>query len=157
MEKHVGASITHSSPLGFFLERIGSIFDWLYGTIQEQHLDSVSQKQDETIFEPGRVGGFRTVNAILHKIQFAAGNRVCLKMEYSGKQRTIDPLSFREVRRTGNRLFYGFNREDNQVKAFSIDKIESIEVTNIPYEERQYPIEITASGKISMPPFKTGR
>ena len=143
-------------PLESFWKDLEPFFDWLYGNIEEQHLDSVSKNNDEEIFNPGRVTGAHSVNAILHKIQFAAGNRVCLKMKYKNKLRTIEPLSFREAQTTGNRLFYGFHREDNQTKSFIIDNIESVEVTNTPYVEREYPIEITASGKVSMPPREIG-
>ena len=50
-----------------------------------------------------------------------------------------------------NLLFYGFHREDNKTKAFSIGRIQSVDVTNIPYTEK-YRVEITANGTISMPP-----
>ena len=139
-------------PLESFWKDLKPFFHWLYGNIEEQHLDSVSKSNDEKMFNPGRVTGVHSVNAILHKIQFAAGNRVCLKMRYNNELRTIEPLSFRIAQTTGNRLFYGFHREDNQTKSFIINKIQSVEVTNTPYMEREHPIEITASGKISMPP-----
>ena len=139
-------------PLESFWKDLEPFFHWLYGNIEEQHLDSVSKSNDEEMFNPGRIEGVHSVNAILHKIQFAAGNRVCWKMRYNNELRTIEPLSFRIARTTGNRLFYGFHREDTQTKSFIINKIQSIEVTNIPYMEREHPVEITASGKISMPP-----
>lgn len=143
-------------PLNSFLKDLEPFFQWLKGNIKEEHLDSVSKKNDEIIFNPGRITGVHSVNAILHKIQFAAGNRVCLKMRYRDKLRTIEPLSFRKAQTTGNRLFYGFHKEDNQSKAFIINKIQSVEVTNIPYIEREHPVEITASGEVSMPPVRSG-
>ena len=143
-------------PLDSFWKDLEPFFQWLKGSIKEEHLDSVSKKEDEVIFYPDRVVGSHSFNAVLHKIQFAAGNRVCVRMTYKNELRTIEPLSFRTVQRTGNLLFYGFHREDSKTKAFTINKIQSIEVTNIPYVERKHPVEITASGKVSMPPLKTG-
>ena len=142
-------------PMESFWKDLEPFFHWLYGNIEEQHLNAVSKDNDEKIFNPGRVTGFRSADDILHKIQFAAGNRVCLKMRYHDKWITIEPLSFRRSQATGNRLFYGFHREDGQIKCFIVRKIQSIEVTNIPYEERKHPVEITASGKVSMPPLRT--
>lgn len=76
-------------------------------------------------------------------------------LEYTDKRRTIEPLSFRRSS-DGSRLFYGFERESYQVKVFSISKIDNVSVTNIPYTEK-YPVEISASGTISMPPVRTTR
>ena len=144
-------------PIESFWGDLESFFGWLKGNTKEKHLDSVSKKDDEIIFNPGRVTGANAVDAILHKIQFAVGNRVCIKMRYKDELRTIEPISFRIAQTTGNRLFYGFHKEDNQIKSFAISKIQSVEVTNIPYVEREHPIEITASGKISMHLRSTNR
>ena len=143
-------------PLESFWKDLEPFFQWLIGNIKEKHLDLVSKEDDEKIFNPGRIKGAFSLNAHLHKIQFAAGNRVCIKMRYKDELRTVEPISFRIAQTTGNRLFYGFHREDSQTKSFIIDKIQSIEVTNIPYIEREHPVEITASGKISMP-FRSNR
>ncbi len=64
------------------------------------------------------------------------------KMRYNDELRTTEPLSFRIAQTTGNRLFYGFHKEDNQTKSFIINKIQSVEVTNTPYVERKYLIPV---------------
>ncbi len=140
-------------PLESFWNDLMPFFQWLKGTIKEEQLVSLP-KNDEIIFKPHRVIEANAINAILHKIQFAAANRVCVKLLYTNKLRTIEPLSFRTVQTTGNQLFYGFHRENEKVKAFNLDKIQSVEITNLPYTEK-YPVEITASGEISMPPFRS--
>jgi len=85
-------------------------------------------------------------------------NRVCIYLTYNSKQRTVEPLSFRTSITTGNRLFYGYEREVGHVKAYSISKIQSVEISNLPYTEK-YPVEINPTGKISMLPLRrsTGR
>jgi hypothetical protein len=72
---------------------------------------------------------------------------------YGGKARTVEPIAFRRSEGTGNKLFYGFERESTKAKAFIISKIEGVTVTNLPYSER-YPVEISATGIISMPPIR---
>jgi hypothetical protein len=62
-------------------------------------------------------------------------------------------LSFRTSINTGNRLFYGFERQAGHVKAYSISKIQSIEISNLPYTEK-YPVEINPTGTVSMPPIR---
>lgn len=48
---------------------------------------------------------------------------------------------------------YAFERDANHAKAYSISKIQNVEVTNTPYIEK-YPVEISSTGTISMPPIR---
>ncbi len=138
-------------PLESFWSDLLPFFDWMEGHLKEEKLVSVSNR-DEVIFQPGRVANAYSVDSVLHKIQFAAANRICIKLKYHNKTRTIEPLSFRKSR-TGKRLFYGYEREASHPKAFSLSEIQSIEITNISYSEK-YPVEISSSGSISMPPVR---
>ncbi len=143
--------LSHLPTFESFWNELSPFFDWLIGQLYEKKLVSISTK-DEQVFHAGRIGHAHSTNFPLHKIQFAAANRVCIKLRYKSKTRTIEPISFR-TSSTGNRLFYGFEREANHPKAYSISKIQSIEITNISYSEK-YPVEISSSGRISMPPIK---
>jgi len=105
------------------------------------------------VFQVDQVGYHMGERPELNKIQFAAANRVCITLQYSSKLRTVEPLSFRSNSRTGNKLFYGFEREAGHVKAYSISKIQSVVITNLPYSEK-YPVEISPTGYISMPPIR---
>ena len=125
-----------------FWNDLEPFFEWLKGNIQEKKLTFVSG-QDETVFHLGRISSANSVNSMLYRIQFAAANRVCIELFYSNKLRTIEPISFRQAK-NGDRVFYGFEREKNQIKSFSLEKIQSVDVTNIPYtENKKYPVEIT--------------
>lgn len=143
--------LSHLPSFESFWVDLSPFFDWLEGQLEEEKLVSVSTK-DEQIYYPGRIVRAHTTDFHLQRIQFAAANRVCIKLGYSGKIRTVEPISFRTAS-TGNRLFYSFEREANHAKAFSISKIQSVEITNIPYTEK-YPVEISSSGTISMPPIR---
>ena len=137
-------------PVEHFWNDLGPFFNWLKETLQEDRLVPISEK--DKVFHLNRVLGRARIDGILLKIQFAAANRVCIKLTYANKVRTIEPYSFRQARNE-SRLFYGLHREDNSIKCFRLSDIQSVEVTNIPYTER-YPVEITASGKVSMPPVR---
>lgn len=130
---------------------LGPFFDWLNGSIQLENLVSVS-KSDEVIFHPGRITNAYSLDAVIQKIQFAAANRTCVELKYHNKNRIVEPLSFRRSR-DGNRIFYGYERDSNQPKAYSLNKIENIKITNTPYVEK-YPVEISGSGLVSMPPVR---
>ena len=143
--------LSHLPTFSSFWNDLAPFFDWLKGQLSERKLVSISTK-DEQIFNPGRILNAHSTNFLLQRIQFAAANRVCIKLRYKSKTRTVEPISFRTSRIT-NRLFYGFERDANHAKAYSISKIQSIEITNISYIEK-YPVEISSSGHISMPPIR---
>ncbi len=138
-------------PLESFWKDIRPFFEWLNGTLAEEKTVAVG-RVDEVIFQPGRVANAYSLDAVLQRIQFAAANRVCIELKYHEKSRMTEPLSFRRAQ-NGSRLFYAFERESSQVKAFALDKIQGAAVTNIPYTEK-YPVEISPSGAISMPPIR---
>lgn len=137
-------------PLASFWEDVSPFFDWLLGSLSEERLVS-NEKAGETPLRFGRMS-YGRIDPILHKIQFSAASRVCVRMTYKNKERTIEPISFR-TSSTGNRLFYGFERESGQAKGFSLSDIHSLEITNLSYHEK-YPVEINSSGSVSMPPIR---
>ena len=143
--------LSHLPSFDSFWVDLSPFFDWLAGQLEEEKLVSVSTK-DEQLYYPGRLVRAYTTDFHLQRIQFAAANRVCIKLTYHDKTRTVEPISFRTAS-SGNRLFYGLEREANHPKAYSISKIQSVEITNIPYTEK-YPVEISSSGTISMPPIR---
>lgn len=143
--------LTTLPPLESFWQELQPFFAWLEGTLIEKNLVE-AQNFDGDIFHPEQVNSAFAINTTIHKIQFAAANRVCIELTYDNKIRLIEPLSFRKAK-TGNKLFYGYEHESNQPKAFIITKIQNIKITNIPYTEHQYPVEIKARN-IEMPYLK---
>lgn len=140
-------------PMESFWGDLPAFFDWLNGLQPKAEFAPLPRKSGETIFQPGRMSSAFGIEPLLQRIQFAAANRVCISLGYHGKTRTVEPLSFRRSK-DGNRLFYGHEREAGHPKAYSLSKIQSVDVTNKPYVEK-YSVEINASGPISMP--LTGR
>ncbi|MFC2088407.1 nucleotidyl transferase AbiEii/AbiGii toxin family protein [Calditrichota bacterium] len=143
--------LSHLPTFSSFWNDLAPFFDWLKGQLSERKLVSISSK-DEQIYNPGRILHVHSTNFLLQRIQFAAANRVCIKLRYNNKTRTVEPISFR-TSKSGNKLFYGFERDANHAKAYSVSKIQSVEITNMSYTEK-YPVEISSSGHISMPPIK---
>jgi len=140
-------------PIESFWEDLKPFFDWLEGQLKIDRLVP-SEIITGEVFQINRVDNLRSDLSRLNKIQFSAANRVCIHLTYNKKQRTVEPLSFRTNTNTGNRLFYGYEREVGHVIAYSIAKIQAVEISNIPYNEK-YPVEISASGVISMPPIRS--
>ena len=142
-------------PLESFWIDLDPFFQWIEGSLIEQQLVSLSELDGE-IFQPDRISSAYSINAVIHKIQFAAANRVCIELQYHNKTRIIEPLSFRQAK-SGNKVFYGFEKDRDSPKSFSLSKIQAVTITNLSYRERQYPIEINASGHIMMPPVRKKR
>ncbi|VAW26770.1 hypothetical protein MNBD_BACTEROID06-302 [hydrothermal vent metagenome] len=151
-ENMLAHQLTHLPPMESFWADLAPFFDWLKGKLLEEKLVSISTKTGEAIFNTERIDNAYSIDSVLHRIQFAAANRVCVKLRYNNRDRTVEPLSFRTAR-NGNRLFYGFEREAEHPKAYSITNIQSVEITDLPYVEK-YPVEISATGYISMPPVR---
>jgi predicted DNA-binding transcriptional regulator YafY len=57
-----------------------------------------------------------------------------LKMRYNGVERLVEPYSFR-TKSTGV-VFMGWCGKDQGIEAFKPDKIEAIEVTDVPFRPR---------------------
>jgi hypothetical protein len=142
-------------PIASFWADLAPFFDWLEGQLNVEQLVSPDIISGE-LFQVGSLHDGLTDNiAALNRIQFAAANRVCITLEYKDKLRTIEPLSFRRNTKNGNRLFYGYERDAEHVKAYSLARIQSVAITNLSYIEK-YPVEISATGAISMPPVRRG-
>jgi len=139
-------------PMDSFWADLEPFFDWLKGQLEEKRLVQ-SEVISGDIFQVDHVSYPTGERSELNKIQFSAANRVCIMLLYSNKLRTVESLSFRINSRTGNRLFYGFEREAGHVKAYSISNIQSVVITKLPYSEK-YPVEISPTGSISMPPIR---
>lgn len=139
-------------PMDSFWADLEPFFDWLEGQLKVEQLIPADNVTGD-VFQVGRGGYISSDTPGLHKIQFAAANRVCIKLGFHDKVRMVEPLSFRTNSKTGNRLFFGFERDAGIVKSYSISKIQSIDITNIPYTEK-HPVEISTTSSISMPPIR---
>ncbi len=140
-------------PMDSFWADLQPFFDWLNGQLEEEKLVPAEIISGDLFQVSGR-RSFTDDTSILHRIQFAAANRICIKLQYNNKIRVVEPLSFRINTNTGNRLFYGYERDAEHVKAYSISNIQSVEITNAPYMEK-YPVEISSTGSVSMPPIRS--
>lgn len=131
-----------------FWRELPTFFLWLHEDLPLVALPTYHSGTSENIWRPGRITGRSSAN--VQRIQFAAANRVCIRLRYSDEVRLVEPYSFR-TSRDGAQLFYGFHREARQMKCFRIDKFQSVEVTGEPFSPR-YQIEISSIGRVEMPP-----
>ena len=143
--------LAHQLPflpsLKSFWDDLKPFFSWLEGNIQEKHFVEISDK-DEEVFLPERIKSTLSVDVITHKIQFAAANRVCVEILYHDKKHIVEPLSLR-LSKDNNKVFYGYEKDSATIKCYILAEIKSINILNLPYKEKEYPIEIATSGPTS--------
>lgn len=84
----------------------------------------------ETPRDPGDIAGV---------LLEASRRGVLCWMQYNGHKRYIEPYSYRF--RGGHQLLYAFCWKDQHIEAFRPDRIQDIELTDIPFKPR-WPIEI---------------
>jgi len=101
----------------------------------------------------------------IETIRFAAANRLCIELGYGGTTRVVEPYSFRRTR-DGNYLLYAIKRPSGETRAYRLDRIQSVRVTDTPFVPR-HRIEIgsfsvggaprlsrTAGASVRRPPRK---
>ncbi|MCP5020312.1 MAG: WYL domain-containing protein [bacterium] len=139
---------------GFLSELSDAITWWLEPKQAKPPLPTVSKLGDESLiprqFLPARHGlglgmpaqGLSSVGSMgrFDKIRYAARNRLCAEIKYHGVPRIVEPYSLRYAG-TGNMLLYVHERLKNGrrsggIKAFNVDKIESVEITDRPFTPR---------------------
>ncbi len=92
----------------------------------------------------------RGQSELIEPIRHAAVNRLTIKLGYGNDYRLVEPYSLR-ITRGNNILFYAIKLETREIRAYRLDRIQSIEVTNQPYKP-VFQIEFTPEGRIPVPP-----
>ena len=87
--------------------------------------------------------------APLEAVRFAGANRLCVQLLYTQKRRLVEPYSLRRTK-DENLILYAYERDSAQIKAFRVDRIEAIDITNTSFVPR-YAVELSGAGPISAP------
>lgn len=155
--------LAHQLPmlpeLDGYWDSLPAFFDWLEGRDTRERVQLASISEDGQVYQPsyGHLG-LRTLSGnSLEIIRFAAGNRLCVDLNYtdnSGRRssRVVEPYSLRQVQ-NGNVLLYAVRAEDGQIRAYKIGQINDATITNRVFVPR-YQVELSPSG-ISIPITQT--
>lgn len=142
-------------PFDDFWNVLPEVFEWLEGTSKTPvlaPLQVASEPMELTWVPPATVsvwGG----TVPLETIRFAAANRLCVELGYKGSQRVIEPYSLRRSR-AGNYLLYAVRTDNAEPRAYRVDRIESVRVTQRTFVPR-YRIEFASHGSLQAPPLTT--
>ncbi|MFG0260747.1 MAG: nucleotidyl transferase AbiEii/AbiGii toxin family protein [Phycisphaerales bacterium JB041] len=152
----LGHQLPKTPPFEAFWDELAALFDWLEGTRSPVAQEPISVAraglEDRSWTPPSTVTTWRG-SAPMESVRFAAANRLCVELGYNGSRRLIEPYSLRRSR-AGNILLYGIRVDTREPRAYRVDRIESIAVTDRSFTP-VYRVEIGAAGSLSAPPVAT--
>ena len=88
----------------------------------------------------------------LETLRFAGSNHLLVAFDYDGRTRIAEPYSLRRSG-TGNLLLYAWEQGSTHIKAFSVAKLQNLQVTQQAFEPR-YRIELTAEVPLAILPSR---
>ncbi|MCY4107959.1 MAG: nucleotidyl transferase AbiEii/AbiGii toxin family protein [Chloroflexi bacterium] len=132
-----------------FWSEVPQLFAWLDGDEGIAVPAPVPLGLDERLWEPPPTFWTRGLGAMLEPVRFAAVNRLLVDLRYRGRNRLIEPYSLR-VTSAGNFLLHALRADGRGHRAYRLDRIQAVEVTNQPFTPR-YAIEFPEAGSIPAP------
>lgn len=139
-------------PIQQFWTELPQLFDWLEqkAVPVELHAITAAPGEDSSWKPPATIWDWSTESPVpLEPIRFAAINRLCVELGYQGSKRIIEPYSLRRTME-GNLLLHAIKANTREHRAYRVDRIESVEVTNQPFSP-VYAIEFSATGPLFAP------
>ncbi|MCC6661542.1 MAG: nucleotidyl transferase AbiEii/AbiGii toxin family protein [Phycisphaerales bacterium] len=142
-------------PFDDFWNVLPEMFAWLEGTLREPVLQplQVAAEPVEVGWSPPPTVSVWGGAVPLETVRFAAANRLCVELGYNGSRRVIEPYSLRRSR-AGNLLLYAVRADNGEPRAYRVDRIESVRVTQRTFTPR-YRVEFVSTGGLHAPPLTT--
>lgn len=137
-------------PVEDFLHALAELFGWLGGK-EPVLLERVPARERlEPEWAPPPTITRWPGGVPLEQIRFAGNNRLLVELRYQNSTRLIEPYSLRRSR-AGNLLVYALKHETGEIRAYRVDQIQGVRITDIPFTP-SYAIELSAAL-----PVRTGR
>lgn len=140
----LGHQLPTLPPVDEFIEALTGVFAWLDGE-EPRRLERVPI--DESRLEPDWVAPTTLTHwaggAPLEQIRFAGANHLLVDLHYGGKTRLIEPYSLRRSK-AGNLLVYAIKAATGEIRAYRVDRIQSVRVTDTTFDPR-YAIELSVA------------
>jgi len=117
-------------PVEEFIDALGDVFGWLEGeeVVQLEPVPAGREQIDTAWIAPPTItrwpGG-----APLEQIRFAGANHLLVDLGYQGSSRLIEPYALRRSK-AGDLLVYALKAQTGEVRAYRVDRIESVRITN---------------------------
>ncbi len=135
-------------PLDDFVAALRGVFAWLSGqdVVGLESFPQVGEPVETTWVAPSTItrwpGGVP-----LEPIRFAGSNHLLVELAYDGSTRLVEPYALRRSR-AGNLLVYAIRVDSGEVRAYRVDRIQGVRVTNRPFTPR-YAIELAVAQPVT--------
>jgi predicted nucleotidyltransferase component of viral defense system len=138
-------------PIEGFLSELEPMFNWLNSSSEAVELPAITNGGNDldTTWSPPPTVWHWGQGIPLESVRFAAANRLCVDLTYGGSLRRIEPYSLRRTK-AGNILLYARKVQTGEPRAYRVDRIQGIAVTNQPFIPK-YRIEFSAVGPMNAP------
>jgi predicted nucleotidyltransferase component of viral defense system len=135
-------------PVEEFIDALGDMFAWLEGeeVVQLEPVPAGSEQIDTAWVAPPTITRW-SGGAPLEPIRFAGANHLLVDLGYNGSTRLIEPYALRRSK-AGNLLVYALKAQTGEVRAYRVDRIESVQVINTAFVPR-YAIELAVALPVS--------
>lgn len=135
-EAMLGHQLPTLPPVGEFVAALEDLFGWLEGegAVELEPVPSGKEQVEEDWIAPPTItrwpGG-----APLEKIRFAGANNLLVELQYQGSTRLIEPYALRRSK-AGNLLVYAIKAGSGELRAYRVDRIEGVRVTQTSFAPR---------------------
>ncbi|MFA5029068.1 MAG: nucleotidyl transferase AbiEii/AbiGii toxin family protein [Candidatus Methylomirabilota bacterium] len=150
----LGHQLPALPPFESYWEALPAFFQWLEGRAEAASLATAPRGADEEVIRPA-VGALRRAgirgSAALEVIRFAATNRLCVDLAYTGSVRRIEPYSLRRTK-AGEILLRAVRTESGEARNYRLDRIEGAKVSSQVFTPR-FEVELSPTALESIPPL----
>jgi hypothetical protein len=158
MQRNWEPMLSHQLPslpaLETYWSALPEFFQWLEGQPVREGVMLGAVSAEGEVYRPvyGHLGLRTLSGSSLEIIRFAAGNRLCVDLDYTDSRgrrssRIIEPYSLRQAQ-NGNILLYAVRAEDGEIRAYKINQINEVSITDRVFVPR-YQVELNPVGGIS--------
>jgi predicted nucleotidyltransferase component of viral defense system len=143
-----GAMLAHQlpvlPPVDEFIDALEDVFAWLSGEepIQPGPTPAVGEEIDATWVVPPTLIRWPD-GAPLEQIRFAGANHLLVELDYQASTRLIEPYALRRSK-AGDLLVYAIKAQTGEVRAYRVDRIEGVHITDTAFTPR-YAIELSVA------------
>lgn len=140
----LGYQLPTLPPVDEFIDALDGVFVWLNGgkAVQLEPVPVGREEIESAWVAPATItrwpGGVP-----LEQIRFAGANHLLVDLRYKGSTRLIEPYALRRSK-AGNLLVYAIKVQTGEVRAYRVDRIEGVRITDTVFEPR-YAIELSVA------------
>lgn len=163
-ENMLGHQLQVTPPFEAFWAALAELFAWLEGgaaPAARERIGVARGEAEDLSWSPPRTVTTWGTTAPLESVRFAATNRLCVELGYSGSRRLIEPYSLRRSQ-AGNLLLYAVRADSREIRAYRVDRIQSVRVSDLVFTpvfrvELGSPVTASAPTVATAPPRLTPR